>query len=1301
MGNTYTGVGIGEAANNTVGGTSAGQRNLISGNNEAGVELWGAGATGNRVLGNWIGLNASGATTLGNTWAGVWLNSGAAGNTIGGTAAGSGNMIAGQTAGDGIELRNDAGANNAILGNSIYSNSESGIDLIDNGITANDAGDADTGANNLQNFPVLTSANANAAGTTIAGTFDSNASTTYRIEFFANRPSVADAANGEGERYLGFSPVTTDGSGNATINTTLANVWVNSGDRITATATVDLGGGNYGSTSEFAANVTADLDRASSSSNTTSDTSDGTTTSITNLGNNRGADGRISLREAIAAANNTANGGTPDKIVFAIDGSGPHTINVGSALPTISQALIIDGSSEPDYVTNGNRPIVVLDGNGLAADGLVLSGTADGSAIRGLVIRDFGTTTSHDGIEIQAGSTNNTIAGNYIGRLTATGADVGAAEANTGQGINILGANNTIDGNVISGNWAGVLFSGSGASGNVVVRNLIGTDATGTVLIGNSSNGVDIGGGAPNNTIGGVGAGNVIVGSGNDGITIWGAGASGNKVQGNTIGTDPTGTLNWGNSGWGVIVTVGGTGNIIGGANPGEGNVIAFNNKDGVSIDDASAVNNSILGNSIYGDTDSGIDLGTAGVTANDANDADTGANNLQNFPVLTTVKTSGGNTLVVGSLNSTANTTFRIEFFSSPTGDGTGYGEGQTYLGAATVTTDSSGNASIATVLAGVSVTTGHAVSATATVDLGAGSYGSTSEFAQNITPATTNVAPIITNLASDRLDYTEGAIATPIDLNGNSSVIDVDSLDFNSGTLTVSFTAGSDSAEDVLGIRSQGTGAGQIGVSGSNVTYGGTTIGTLTGGSGGSNLVVTFNANSTPAAATALVQNITYQNTDTGAPTGGIRTVRFVLTDGDGGTSANYDTYVTVKGGMGVWANNNTTPEYAVWSGSAFGTDANSQAVGQWVIVETAEAPTRTEIIAVGMDAAGVIAGQMWNGSSWSALPFGNLVDLSVSSYWSFDVAYEQQSGRALLVWDNGTTGSASISYRVWDGAAWSSAQTITTPLSGEARQLRLAADPGSNELVLVATNSAKQSYALVWNGTSWGNSQILDNSATGADLYDASVAYESHSGDALVLFADPANARQLAYTHLGRRDVERRVDLVGRSNGDVRFTTLASDPTSDRIAVGVLSANNEVWFSVWDGSTWGSSITATTTAATNAAPAMAVAFESSNSQLLAVWGISGNNAVQYNTWSAAGGWGTAAAGPNVGAVPNALRLSPGSELRRHHAGLARRWPRRELHLLERFRLGRGDPRGPPIPGRRPACRWISSGKTTTARR
>ncbi|MFK8068765.1 MAG: beta strand repeat-containing protein [Gammaproteobacteria bacterium] len=157
-------------------------------------------------------------------------------------------------------------------------------------------------------------------------------------------------------------------------------------------------------------------------------------------------------------------------------------------------------------------------------------------------------------------------------------------------------------------------------------------------------------------------------------------------------------------------------------------------------------------------------------------------------------------------------------------------------------------------------------------------------------------NNAPTIVNLDGDTLAYNEGDGQQAIEQAGDAVVADVDSLNFDTGTLTVSFTAGSDSAEDVLSVLNLGTGSGQIGVSGSNVSYEGTTIGTFTGGTSGSDLVITLNANADATATAALVEAVSYENTDTDNPTTGDRTVRYVLTDGDGATSANYDTTVSV---------------------------------------------------------------------------------------------------------------------------------------------------------------------------------------------------------------------------------------------------------------------------------------------------------------------------------------------------------------------------------------------------------------------
>ncbi|WP_202190148.1 VCBS domain-containing protein, partial [Ensifer sp. LCM 4579] len=154
------------------------------------------------------------------------------------------------------------------------------------------------------------------------------------------------------------------------------------------------------------------------------------------------------------------------------------------------------------------------------------------------------------------------------------------------------------------------------------------------------------------------------------------------------------------------------------------------------------------------------------------------------------------------------------------------------------------------------------------------------------------TNDAPIIdlngaaagTNAT---LNYTAGAAATAI--APAATVTDVDSTNFNGGSLTVAFTGGTGTTADQLSIQNQGTGAGQIGVSGSSITYGGNVIGTFTGGANGTVLVVTFNANATPTAAQALVDHILYANATSGTTT---KTLSFTLNDGGGTALGGADT-------------------------------------------------------------------------------------------------------------------------------------------------------------------------------------------------------------------------------------------------------------------------------------------------------------------------------------------------------------------------------------------------------------------------
>jgi hypothetical protein len=178
-----------------------------------------------------------------------------------------------------------------------------------------------------------------------------------------------------------------------------------------------------------------------------------------------------------------------------------------------------------------------------------------------------------------------------------------------------------------------------------------------------------------------------------------------------------------------------------------------------------------------------------------------------------------------------------------------------------------------------------------TADFDPGEGTFTLTAGGLTNIFLLKLSQAPTLT-IAATPLSYTENDAATLLD--PTATVVDVGSTDFDTGTLTVSYSVNG-TADDRLTIHNQGNGNGLISVSGSDITYSGRVIGTFTGGVGITPLVVTFNSDSSPAAAEALFRNIAYSNVSE-APSSAPRTLSIVLTDGDGGISTPANKTITV---------------------------------------------------------------------------------------------------------------------------------------------------------------------------------------------------------------------------------------------------------------------------------------------------------------------------------------------------------------------------------------------------------------------
>ncbi|MGI9608300.1 MAG: LamG-like jellyroll fold domain-containing protein [Acidimicrobiales bacterium] len=698
--------------------------NQIGGHGLPAIVLSGS-ASATVVTDNLIGTDSTRTVDLGNAH-GVWADtSGSA--LIGGTGISAGNTIRNSSTA-GIHLAN-SGPGISVLRNSISSSNGLGIDLAGDGPTLNDAGDIDTGANDLLNFPEIVNVR-RILGSLIADvTLDAPAGD-YRIELFANT-SPHGSGYGEGETWIGATTVTHTGSGPEPFT-----VSGPSGATIlTATATRDLGAGAFGPSSEFSLAVPSpDLVIV----NSTGDSGDAIVGDgqCDTGGTNSAGDAECTLRAAIEEANDVS---TPvDTIWFDMPASeaghagGVWTISPGALLPPVAEQATIDATTQSGYTANSSpAPLglnsvmpVVVDG-GSAGPGAGLTIAADGSTVRGLVVAGF------DGNGVELSGDNTVLAASYVG-VDAAGL---AANTNIGHGVAIsgddvvLGGLTPADRVLVSGNdQQGVEVTGARAT---VVGAIVGVDANTTAIIANGRNGIRLNG-AIDTVIGSPANGNVISGNDQaigaaDGIFV--SGGSGHTIAANLIGTNDSGA-NLGNFNAGVAVSSA-TDVLIGGPTPAEANIIAFNGGDGVQITGATSTV-SVIGNSSYLNGDLGIDLGADGPTVNDAGDGDSGANALLNAPLLGTSTVSGALTTVDYTLDAPSGT-YRLEFFVNPTGsDPSGFGEGDVIVASTSHVHAGGGSEAGAVVFPGA---VGQIVTATATVDLGALTFRETSEFSNTVT--------------------------------------------------------------------------------------------------------------------------------------------------------------------------------------------------------------------------------------------------------------------------------------------------------------------------------------------------------------------------------------------------------------------------------------------------------------------------------------------------------------------------------------------------------------------------------------
>ncbi len=735
---------------------------------------------------------------------------------------------------------------------------------------------------------------------------------------------------------------------------------------------------------------------------------------------NGGSDGKISLREAIIAANNSAG---IDTISFGIANTdtnftgtagvdGRWVIQLATALPTITEGIVLDATTQTTFASNSNagtigggaagvdgltlgtvgRPEIVLVGTSSIAQGFDVN--ANNTTIRGFGINGF---TTGAAISLRDNITGTLIENNAIGVSATTGSDPGVSLRNA-TGISSAGADSgTVRNNVIGyTSQTGLLMSS--ASNNWTIQG--NTFRDGGI---NFSNGDAI---AINGSSAVLIQGNFITGTSTQAIILSGS-TTNVTIDNNTLtqnGIGPTGAATIQSD---AIAIRSGVSNvtII-------ENVIADNYGAGITVNNgASGVR--ISQNSMYGNgtitsrngsaatgqigidlqsTGQDVNLGTSPYyTLNDAGDTDSGGNSLQNFPVLTMANSTGSSLAVAGNFNSLANRTYTIEFFSNPSGAANSYTQGRTYLGSITVTTDGSGNATFSQTLA-VSVASTDFITATATDN----TTNETSEFGLQFQ---VNVIPIAVSDSNTAIEAGGTSNATPgSDATGNLLSNDTD--------------ADAGDTKSVIGVVA-GTAASASGSVGSAVAG---AYGSITVAANGTYTYVVDNNNSAVQAlrtsANTLTEVFTYTMTDSAGATSTTQVTITIQGANDAPTAVGDSITATEAGGL----NNGTAGSNPTGNVLSNDVDVDSAANGE----------TKAVI--------GVAAGSQASASgSLSTNVAGSYGWINIAADGSYTYTVDNNNSTVQALRNSANTLSDVFTYTMTDAAGSTSTTQITVTVRG----------------------------------------------------------------------------------------------------------------------------------------------------------------------------------------------------------------------------------------------------------------------------
>jgi len=274
----------------------------------------------------------------------------------------------------------------------------------------------------------------------------------------------------------------------------------------------------------------------------------------------------------------------------------------------------------------------------------------------------------------------------------------------------------------------------------------------------------------------------------------------------------------------------------------------------------------------------------------------------------------------------------------------------------------------------------------------------------------------------------------------------------------------------------------------------------------------------------------------------------------------------------------------------------------------------PFQNEFVAGFIDHNKDINLGVWDGSSWgNSLLFITDTD---KVYKGFDIAYDTYNGHALAVGYDGSPGV--VMYAVWDGSAWTSpAQAFDTGTGESIFYIQAEGSPVSGEILIAVADSGSNILLYRWDGATFLNLAILDTGAASTTDWVVNITYEQQSGEALIVWGR-SSSTSCQYATWDGSTLSSTASLPAFDSA-AHIIRTAADPTGNTIFLAAMTENIQIHGAVWDGSAWTDSTAVETLNIEHAQEYLNfdIAWESSGSELIAVWSRSDQNRVKYFRW------------------------------------------------------------------------------------